>query len=39
MQVIDEMMPALKAWEEAGRWDKVGVNEQVKDLGFKWSYP
>lgn len=39
MQVIDEMVPALQAWEDKGRWEEVGIHDHVKNPAYKWAYP
>ena len=39
LQVIAEMKEGLEGWHEKGRWDEVGVTEDVKDASFKWVYP
>ena len=34
-----EMRGALAGWEEAGRWEKVGITAQVADASqFRWAY-
>jgi hypothetical protein len=35
--VYDEVRGGLEAWEESGRWAKVGVEEHVKDDRFEWA--
>lgn len=34
----DEVRGGLEAWEAAGRFEKVGVVEDVADASFKWAY-
>jgi len=36
-RVYDEVRGGLEAWEESGRWAKVGVEEHVKDDRFEWA--
>jgi hypothetical protein len=28
----------IKAWDESGRFEKVGVEAHVKDAAHKWAY-
>ncbi|GAX77121.1 hypothetical protein CEUSTIGMA_g4567.t1 [Chlamydomonas eustigma] len=37
-RIIKEVREALDGWAESDRWNKTGINAQVKLEGFKWSY-
>lgn len=37
-QTYDEVRGGLEAWEKGGRFEKVGVIEDVSDSSFKWSF-
>lgn len=37
-RVLEEVRGGLEAWEESGRFVKVGVEEHVKDTSHKWAY-
>lgn len=37
-RVLEEVRGGLLAWEESGRWAKVGVDEAVKDREYVWAY-
>ena len=37
-RVKDEVGSALQAWEDGGRFTKVGVEEHVKDTSYKWAF-
>ena len=28
-----------KNWHSMGRWDELGITEQVQDSNYKWVYP
>lgn len=36
-RVIEEMQGGLQAWEDADRWNKTGVAEQVQDINYNWT--
>ena len=37
-RVYDEVRGGLEAWDAAGRWAKVGIEDAVKDDAHRWSY-
>ena len=37
-KVAKEVLDALAAWDEGGRWEKTGIVDEVKQEG-KWVYP
>ena len=37
-RVYDEVKGGLEKWEDAGRFETVGVTEHVKDGSFTWAY-
>lgn len=37
-RVYEEINSALQGWDESGRWEKLGINEQVADSSYKWAY-
>lgn len=36
-QVIAEMRTGLETWEEAKRWETMGIAQQVADGWYNWS--
>ena len=37
-KVADEVTAALAAWDEGGRWEKVGVIDDVKNTEYQWTF-
>jgi len=37
-KIREEVEGGLISWDESGRWDKVGVSDQVKLMEFQWVY-
>jgi hypothetical protein len=36
--VIAEVQAGLDKWEAAGRWQELGIADQVKDGSYRWAY-
>ena len=37
-KTYDEVRGGLEAWESAGRFEKVGIVDDVADVSFQWSF-
>ena len=38
-RVYEEVLGGLQKWDANGRWDTLGITEQIADTQHKWVYP
>jgi len=38
-RVYEEVLGGLQKWDSNGRWDTLGITEQIADKQYRWVYP